>query len=244
MTGPTPYLNRLLAISDMLNSPMQKIREEAYRLLFELWREYRDDPDFRDEIVLLAKTNPTMLQEMTRQPQLFDEGFNTWITELSATHELEAKQATSKKEVGKPFYILTDHPNGPDRLNYDQYADALSELVCNPDMKTPITVGIYGQWGKGKTFLMRKIQEAIKKKITKNTERSIAEFLNASYAWLTDLFKKIINTLTMFIRKILRKPSMNEANSKEIIKRILTIDFKAWSYSTSENLRAGMVTHI
>jgi Cdc6-like AAA superfamily ATPase len=178
MSAPKPYFNRLVAIGDMLHSPMQKIREESYRLLYELWREYRDDSDFQEEVEKLAKQNTTMLQEIGRQSQSFDTDFNELVAKLTlVASEIQNEKIVAKREVDKRFYILTDHPNGPDKLNYDQYAQALSELVCNPDMKTPITVGIYGQWGKGKTFLMKKIRETIEKTIA-NKEKSKGNLTN------------------------------------------------------------------
>ena len=205
-TGPKPYLNRLLAISDMLNSPMQKVREEAYRLLYELWQEYREDPTFPEEIEQLAGQNPAMLQEIARQSQLFDAGFNELIAGLTTKAESEQaqKNVVNKKEVDKNFYILTDQPAGTDKLNYNRYADAFAELVCNPEMITPITVGIYGAWGKGKTFLMRKIREAVNNRVKASAQSSAAE------------------------TKV----------------KILNVEFNAWSYSTSEHLWAGMVTHL
>lgn len=42
-----------------------------------------------------------------------------------------------------------------DRLNFSHYADVLSEVVRTAD--TPITIGIFGPWGSGKTSLMRLI---------------------------------------------------------------------------------------
>ena len=64
-------------------------------------------------------------------------------------------------EVNKRTRIVTDQPGGPDRLNFTQYANAFAELITNPEMSTPITIGIYGHWGSGKSFLMGKIKEAL-----------------------------------------------------------------------------------
>ncbi|RLC79416.1 MAG: hypothetical protein DRI81_05360 [Chloroflexi bacterium] len=46
-----------------------------------------------------------------------------------------------------------------DRLNFSHYADVLAEVVLTAD--TPITVGIFGPWGSGKTSLMRLIAEQL-----------------------------------------------------------------------------------
>jgi len=64
-------------------------------------------------------------------------------------------------ETNKRAKVIIDQPSGPDKLNITRYANAFAELITNPEMNTPITIGIYGQWGSGKSFLMRKIKDAI-----------------------------------------------------------------------------------
>ncbi len=46
-----------------------------------------------------------------------------------------------------------------DRLNFSHYADILSEVVLTAD--TPITIGVFGAWGSGKTSLMRLVAEQL-----------------------------------------------------------------------------------
>jgi len=46
-----------------------------------------------------------------------------------------------------------------DRLNFSHYADVLAEVVRTAD--TPITIGVFGPWGSGKTSLMRLIAEQL-----------------------------------------------------------------------------------
>jgi len=66
-------------------------------------------------------------------------------------------------ETSKRIRVITDQPTGPDKLNFSRYADAFADLIANPEMNTPITIGVYGKWGSGKSFLMGKIKDAIKK---------------------------------------------------------------------------------
>ena len=46
-----------------------------------------------------------------------------------------------------------------DRLNFSHYADVLTEVVLTAD--TPITIGVFGPWGSGKTSLMRLVAEQL-----------------------------------------------------------------------------------
>ncbi|RME96912.1 MAG: hypothetical protein D6768_20905, partial [Chloroflexi bacterium] len=50
---------------------------------------------------------------------------------------------------------------GPDRLGFSNYVDAFVRLIRDKDTQPPLTIGIYGAWGTGKSFLMDKIAGAI-----------------------------------------------------------------------------------
>ena len=58
--------------------------------------------------------------------------------------------------------LWTDQPilgAKDDRLNFSHYADILTEVVLTAD--TPITIGVFGSWGSGKTSLMRLVAEQL-----------------------------------------------------------------------------------
>jgi hypothetical protein len=55
----------------------------------------------------------------------------------------------------KPLSILSDQPADEDRLNFDPYAKTLADIVADPGTDTPLTIGVFGAWGRGKTSLMR-----------------------------------------------------------------------------------------
>ena len=58
-----------------------------------------------------------------------------------------------KKAIG-----IVDEPNRgdqPDKLEIGRHATALSQFIQRAD--TPITIGIQGEWGSGKTSLLNSI---------------------------------------------------------------------------------------
>ena len=57
--------------------------------------------------------------------------------------------------------ILTDRPADKDALDFQPYIDSLADLLMDPATSTPLTVGIFGQWGSGKTSLMQMIQAQV-----------------------------------------------------------------------------------
>lgn len=121
-------------------------------------------------------------------------------------------------EVGKLFSVSTDQASGTDQLNYARFADAFATLVRNPEAKTPITIGVYGQWGSGKSFLMKKIIEVLK-----GDQPTRPATLAGG---ISETFKGLFSKQT---------------NSQV---ETIIIEFNAWVYSGSAHLWASLVTHL
>lgn len=43
-------------------------------------------------------------------------------------------------------------------LGYEIYSSALADILSEPCLITPITVGLYAKWGSGKSFLLDKLR--------------------------------------------------------------------------------------
>lgn len=55
--------------------------------------------------------------------------------------------------------ILGDSPTTEDGLGFDPYVDILLDAINNFDARNPLTIGIHGSWGSGKTSLMRMLEK-------------------------------------------------------------------------------------
>jgi KAP-like P-loop domain-containing protein len=60
-----------------------------------------------------------------------------------------------QEPVGSDFYTLID------TAGYAAYAEAITRAIQHDDTRPPLTIGIKGSWGAGKTSLMRMVQEAL-----------------------------------------------------------------------------------
>ena len=59
--------------------------------------------------------------------------------------------------------VLPDVPALEDKLNFGPYARTLLDIILNPNTQTPLTIGIFGSWGSGKTSLMKMIEAGLKR---------------------------------------------------------------------------------
>lgn len=55
--------------------------------------------------------------------------------------------------------ILGDSPTTEDGLGFDSYVDILLKAINSFDSKSPLTIGIHGRWGSGKTSLMKMLEK-------------------------------------------------------------------------------------
>jgi formylglycine-generating enzyme required for sulfatase activity len=59
------------------------------------------------------------------------------------------------------FNILTDLPTHEDALDFSPYVRTLANVIRSPNTATPLTIGVFGTWGSGKTSLMHMVKEQL-----------------------------------------------------------------------------------
>ncbi|NPD28199.1 P-loop NTPase fold protein, partial [Corallococcus exiguus] len=55
----------------------------------------------------------------------------------------------------------SDDLQGEDRLGIDPEVQALVSVIAASDVKPPLSLGLFGDWGSGKSFFMRRLEKAI-----------------------------------------------------------------------------------
>eukprot|EP00964_Phaeocystis_antarctica_P139013 scaffold103705_cov62-Phaeocystis_antarctica.AAC.4 len=80
-------------------------------------------------------------------------------TKVKAEAETEAEAEVTKRKT--TVNMPKDDKTGKDHIGYADYALCLSSLIFGA-LETPCVIGIYAQWGTGKSFIMEKIKVALK----------------------------------------------------------------------------------
>lgn len=66
-------------------------------------------------------------------------------------------------------------------LGYDLYSSALADILSEPSLSTPITVGLYAKWGSGKSFLLNKLRGRSNKAIFIFLYKRLQRFFKSIY---------------------------------------------------------------
>ena len=55
--------------------------------------------------------------------------------------------------------VQPDTPSVEDQLGFDTYVNTIAEMIGDPTFNTPFCIGIFGDWGVGKTSFMRQLEK-------------------------------------------------------------------------------------
>jgi hypothetical protein len=79
-----------------------------------------------------------------------------------------------------------------DKLGFGPYVLTLQDIIRNPKLETPLTIGIFGNWGSGKTSLMRLVEGGLNQ--VKDDRRIFPIWFNA---WLYSKEESLWRALVM-----------------------------------------------
>ncbi|MGD2249175.1 MAG: HEAT repeat domain-containing protein [Candidatus Methanofastidiosia archaeon] len=126
--------------------------------------------------------------------------------------------------------MFSDRETTLDALGFEPYVESLTEVILSSGL-TPFTIGIYGNWGKGKTSLMKMIKEEIDKKIDIKTKTI---WFNAwKFEKEKDIWVALIETMLNEIETI------NGGKLKKVRKKIERL-----RHSVEWSQLAGFVTSV
>ena len=117
--------------------------------------------------------------------------------------------------------LLSDEVEKNPDFGFNDYSTLLATIIRDPNLKTPFTIAVYGNWGSGKTTLM----DAINTKLNKSCEELKIEYqnlVNVHPIWFSAWeFEKLQTPLwAIFLNRIImeiEKMDPNKKRNKNII---------------------------
>jgi KAP family P-loop domain len=129
------------------------------------------------------------------------------------------------------LHILDDNPTTEDRLGFSDTVDALFEVITDAGRKQhlPLTVGVFGAWGCGKTSLMKMVERRLEEAGVKTVWFA---------AWKYDGKEVIWNALIQTIFYRMREdPSQQAAHRKDFRVKVLRMAKDLAIYATKVGTR-------
>ncbi|MDZ7344754.1 MAG: KAP family NTPase [candidate division KSB1 bacterium] len=169
--------------------------------------------------------------------------------------ELRDDGAGERDSEGERVYkyklppIHSDRAAREDRLGIDNYAEALARFVLHPQTLAPLTIGIHGEWGKGKSSFMELIDIALVKWTTGNRAartQKLADLQAAIEKLQADLENASDPNRDKLRQELAKKTrertqlwqQMQAAAEKEVV----SVRFNAWQFEDAQQIWAGLAS--
>jgi len=102
-----------------------------------------------------------------------------------------------------------------DRLNFSHYSRVLAQVILEAD--TPLTVGVFGPWGCGKTSLMRLVEESLQEASTVQGKKVWTVWFNP---WRYDREEALWRALILRVLTVLRQRILGVRNADKPVEEL------------------------
>lgn len=174
-----------------------------------------------------------------------------------AAKPIEHAEGTSKPAPINISSFHSDKPATKDYLGVYTYAEALAYFVLHSQTVPPLTIGIHGPWGRGKSSFMEFVDIALVNWTKANREADRKGLVKRKKLITLDYEikcqkieseKAIEQEKESLKAKLKKKESERERLWKtmkgDAKKEVLTVRFNAWQYEDSKQIWAGLASKI
>jgi KAP family P-loop domain/PspA-Associated protein len=130
--------------------------------------------------------------------------------------------------------VTSDRWTVHDRLGYEPYAEAISAFILHRDTRPPLSIGIKGHWGAGKTSLMRMVRVNLDPDIESTPAATGKIGSSAGPATVADILTAAESAQVGG----LQEPEAAETPTRP------TVWFNAWMYQSTDQVWAGLADAI
>jgi hypothetical protein len=153
-----------------------------------------------------------------------------------------------------PAELVADVPTSHDHLDRNTYASSLAAFLLHGETAPPITIGLYGRWGTGKSSFWNLLQRLMVMEVARDVAKSLSPARIRSmllrrrfFPGKNPVFTEVAVYLPSRQRPNQRRETltftMREAE-RLAEQRIITLAFNAWQYDDAKQTWAGLASTI
>jgi hypothetical protein len=159
-------------------------------------------------------------------------------------------------DPGDPSYhyadsaLSGDQPADQDVLEVSRFADGLARLVLHKDTK-PLTIGIHGPWGSGKSSFMQLIKDDLFRHAPSNKRNGYQSALQTVEENLVEYQPENWNrhseaepVADFLVDAETKRRQFLGQMEKAARRDVITVDFNAWRYDNETQIWAGLASEI
>ena len=174
--GPSfrALVNAKVTVSPNMTALLVRIIDLAQRLTVESSRDEKRVPISVRHLLAAAVARSNQdpdVEEFFEHFRLISDGVRTKMIEALPNwgvpddpevwrQILDPPEATPE-ELGLPTYAA-DSAAGPDSIGITREVEAMASLVSAWSVQPPLSIGLFGEWGSGKSFFMQKMKERVR----------------------------------------------------------------------------------
>jgi hypothetical protein len=158
---------------------------------------------------------------------------------------LDAETRYGEQSIGSDRWTIRD------RIGYAAHAEAIARAIGHPDTSPPLTVGIKGPWGAGKTSLMRMVRDRLEWPAGRPQDKSPDDLreihLTSKDARTPITNRMLLRALRTGVAPAAERaaPTVDAAHAAQGEPRWRpTVWFNPWMYQTGEQVWAGLAHEI
>jgi hypothetical protein len=145
--------------------------------------------------------------------------------------------------------LLSDRPADVDTLGVKNDAEALARFVLHPQTDPPLTIGIHGPWGKGKSTFMKLVEDAMIDKalldLGKRTDPELTRLAGDKEKVEQELGYASEAQIGQLRNQFRAKAAEYDDKRKRLAEpEVLTVTFNAWQFEDAKQIWAGLASVI